>query len=152
MRIKAPLARVAALPPLRKMQGLQYDDFHTTCLVAEASLLCHRSVFCWQRLHSSVRCVNEHKSEFSAAARADHTSKTQGKTDISIAELAEACGVEEISAIYRNPYVSSTRDVEITSSESESKDDMKDANSSGGITEDGTTRRNLIGNALHLLS
>ena len=112
--------------------------------------MCRRSVFCWQRLHSSVRCVYEHKSEFSAAARADHTSKTQGKTDISIAELAEACGVEEISAIYRNPYVSSTRDAEI--SEAESKGDMKDAKPSVGITEDDDGRPKLIGNALHLLS
>jgi hypothetical protein len=112
--------------------------------------LCHHSVFCWQRLHSSVRCVYEHKSECSAVARADYTSKSQGKTDISIAELAEACGVEEISAIYRNPYVSSTRAVEITNSESESKDDMKDAKPSVGITEDGSHPK-ILGNALHII-
>ena len=113
--------------------------------------MCHHSVFCWQRLHSSVRCVYKHKSECSAVARADYTSKSQGKTDISIAELAEACGVEEISAIYRNPYVSTTRDVENTNSEAESKDDMKDAKPSVGSNED-SGRPILIGNALHLLS
>jgi hypothetical protein len=54
-------------------------------------------------------------------------------------------------AVYRNPYVSSTRDVEITNSEAESKDDTKDAKPSVGIAEhDG--RPKLIGNALHLLS
>ena len=82
---------------------------------------------------------------------ADNTTKTQEKTEVSITDLAEACGVEEISAIYRNPYDSTTRDVEIINSEAESKDDMKDANPSVRITEDGS-RQNLIGNALHLLS
>ncbi len=87
----------------------------------------------------------------SCAARANNTSKTQGKTEISIADLAAACGVEDISAIYRNPYVSTTRDVEITNSEAESKDDMKDAKPLAGIAEDGGHPK-LIGNALHLLS
>ena len=37
----------------------------------------------------------------------------QGKTEVSISELAQACDVDKMSAIYRHPDVSSTSEVEI---------------------------------------
>jgi hypothetical protein len=38
----------------------------------------------------------------------------QGKTEVSISELAQACGIDGMSAVYRHPDVSSIREVEIT--------------------------------------
>ncbi len=37
----------------------------------------------------------------------------QGKTEVSISELAQACGIDGMSAIYRHPDVSSIREVEV---------------------------------------
>ena len=46
----------------------------------------------------------------------------QGKTEVSISELAQACDSESMSAIYRHPDVSSIREVEIKD------DDTADSN------------------------
>ena len=50
----------------------------------------------------------------------------QGKTEVSISDLAEACGLDGFSAIYRHPDVASVREVEVidaAGTESKSKAD-----------------------------
>ncbi len=44
---------------------------------------------------------------------ANNTLMMQGKTEVSISELAQACDVDGISAIYRHPDVASIREVEM---------------------------------------